>query len=157
MYLKNCLAWIVVWDWWFNKPWWWSWYAFSFKLTQCNMLNIVYTVDQAEVLIVRRQLNLQIPYVFRFITNAYDWLCWSNLISSDYVFKLPQIGDSGVGKSWLLLRFACLLFADWRLRGWKVMSSSEVCWWQLNLWTMPCSHLCRFEEKLPTYSGLCSC
>ena len=31
---------------------------------------------------------------------------WCTLLRSDYLFKLLLIGDSGVGKSCLLLRFA---------------------------------------------------
>lgn len=34
------------------------------------------------------------------------YVCFSLFFSSDYLFKLLLIGDSGVGKSCLLLRFA---------------------------------------------------
>lgn len=35
--------------------------------------------------------------------------CMSSFLPSDYLFKLLLIGDSGVGKSCLLLRFAVRL------------------------------------------------
>lgn len=42
-------------------------------------------------------------YLFDFFSNINTMLI---IFSSDYLFKLLLIGDSGVGKSCLLLRFA---------------------------------------------------
>jgi GTPase SAR1 family protein len=41
---------------------------------------------------------------------AYDVMRCSVISCSDYLFKLLLIGDSGVGKSYLLLRFAVSIF-----------------------------------------------
>ena len=49
---------------------------------------------------VRNKFLHCIKLIFKPVTVLYTFIC------SDYLFKLLLIGDSGVGKSCLLLRFA---------------------------------------------------
>ncbi|KAD1105215.1 hypothetical protein E3N88_07804 [Mikania micrantha] len=53
------------------------------------------------------------PIIRRTLMKVIEQICWENILkerekvlTSDYLFKLLLIGDSGVGKSCLLLRFA---------------------------------------------------
>ena len=75
---------------------------------------------------------------------------WMRLLFSDYLFKLLLIGDSGVGKSCLLLRFAvsfCCLFS-WKCELWKLKHCCVVIctfagWWWLGSYA-------RFAELIQT-------
>lgn len=69
------------------------------------------------------------------ILSCNSWIIVSNnifiLSCSDYLFKLLLIGDSGVGKSCLLLRFAvsiCNMFVMLRVLAlWFVLLTSLIC------------------------------
>lgn len=90
---------MVLWIYWLQ---WCTWYLIL-------VLKAIYACVALHMICWWVDLWLSYMFSLKIGVTCYFFFPWYFLICSDYLFKLLLIGDSGVGKSCLLLRFAVSL------------------------------------------------